>query len=390
MMTMGLAACCVGATGPVSVAARRPAAAVAFRRRTGAVTATRRETTMTMPMPKTTTAQSTAAEVLRSLDGWAESHILPLLKPADASWQPHDLLPDSSSPGFRDAVDELRERAREIPDDYYVCLVGNMVTEEALPTYHAALNSFVGYDDPSSDAAWARWSRGWTAEENRHGDLLNRYLYLCGRVDVRRVEQTIHHLITAGMRLASDRCPYRGFIYTSFQERATAISHGNTARRAGELGDASLARICGAIAGDEKRHEAAYTRVVEKLFELTPDAAVRALEYMMRERILMPAYYMFDGRDPELFRHYAAVAQRLGVYTTADYADLIDFFVDRWAVADLGAGLTAEGRRAQDYVCRLPERVRKMEQLDARRRQRPEPSRVPFSWVFDRQVELVA
>jgi len=52
--------------------------------------------------------------------------------------------------GFREAVDELRARAREIPDDYYVCLVGNMVTEEALPTYHAALNSFVGYDSPSS------------------------------------------------------------------------------------------------------------------------------------------------------------------------------------------------------------------------------------------------
>jgi acyl-[acyl-carrier-protein] desaturase len=336
-----------------------------------------------------TTMSPAGAEVLRSLEGWAELHLLPLLKPIDQSWQPHDLLPDSSSPGFRDAVDELRERAQEIPDDYYVVLVGNMVTEEALPTYHAALSSFVGYDSPSRSDAWARWSRGWTAEENRHGDLLNRYLYLCGRVDVRRVEQTIHHLITAGMRLASDKCLYRGFIYTAFQERATFISHGNTARKAKELGDASLARICGAIAADEKRHEAAYTRVVEKMFEVTPDAAVHALEYMMRERILMPAYYMFDGTDPDLFQHYAAVAQRLGVYTTADYADLVDFFVQRWGVADLGVGLTAEGRRAQEYVCRLPERVRKMDQLDARRRQRRgDPRAVPFAWVFDRQVKL--
>jgi acyl-[acyl-carrier-protein] desaturase len=28
--------------------------------------------------------------------------------------------------------------------------VGNMVTEESLPTYHAAINSFIGYDSPSS------------------------------------------------------------------------------------------------------------------------------------------------------------------------------------------------------------------------------------------------
>jgi acyl-[acyl-carrier-protein] desaturase len=370
---------------PLSWNTRAPPARLAFqrRRRMSTITATvtcRREAAMTAPEK---------ADVLRSLDGWAESNLLPLLKPVERAWQPHDLLPDSASPGFREAVDELRARAREIPDDYYVCLVGNMVTEEALPTYHAALNSFVGYDSPSSADAWARWSRGWTAEENRHGDLLNRYLYLCGRVDVRRVEQTIHHLINAGMRLASDKCPYRGFIYTAFQERATAVSHGNTARRAMALGDASLARICGAIAGDEKRHEAAYTRVVDQLFALTPDAAVRALEYMMRERILMPAYYMFDGRDPDLFRHYAAVAQRLGVYTTADYADLVQFFVDRWGVADLGPGLTGEGRQAQDYVCRLPERVRRMDQLDARRRLQPQTRQVPFSWLFDRHVELL-
>ncbi|KAK3153431.1 hypothetical protein QOZ80_2BG0172460 [Eleusine coracana subsp. coracana] len=381
-------ACCVRAPNPASMLSwktPRPSASLAFRR---PMIVTKATTTFSSSTLQETMTPPAAEEVLRSLEGWAESNLLPLLKPVDRSWQPHDLLPDSSSPGFRDAVDELRARAQEIPDDYYVVLVGNMVTEEALPTYHAALNSFVGYDDPGRSDAWARWSRGWTAEENRHGDLLNRYLYLCGRVDVRRVEQTIHHLINSGMRLASDKCPFRGFIYTSFQERATFVSHGNTARRAKELGDTNLARICGAIAADEKRHEAAYTKVVEKMFEMAPDAAVRALGYMMRERILMPAYYMFDGRDPDLFRHYAAVAQRLGVYTTADYADLVDFFVDRWGVADLaGGGLTGEGRRAQEYVCRLPERIRKMDQLDATRR-RHEPREVPFAWVFDRQVEL--
>lgn len=33
----------------------------------------------------------------------------------------------------------------------------------------------------SQEHPWAVWTRGWTAEENRHGLLLNRYLYLSGR-----------------------------------------------------------------------------------------------------------------------------------------------------------------------------------------------------------------
>ena len=47
--------------------------------------------------------------------------------------------------------------------------------------------------------SWARWTRMWTAEENRQDDLLNKYLYLCGRVDMRQVEKTIQYLIGSGM-----------------------------------------------------------------------------------------------------------------------------------------------------------------------------------------------
>jgi hypothetical protein len=40
----------------------------------------------------------------------------------------------------------------------------------------------------AQDQPWADWTRRWTAEENRHGDLLNKYLYLSGRVDMRQIE----------------------------------------------------------------------------------------------------------------------------------------------------------------------------------------------------------
>lgn len=75
---------------------------------------------------------------------------------------------------------ELRKRSANLPDDYLVTLVGDMITEEALPTYMTMLNTLDGVRDETgaSNTAWARWTRMWTAEENRHGDVMNKYLYL--------------------------------------------------------------------------------------------------------------------------------------------------------------------------------------------------------------------
>ncbi|XBI08651.1 acyl-[acyl-carrier-protein] desaturase 7, chloroplastic [Aegilops tauschii subsp. strangulata] len=332
-------------------------------------------------------------EVLAQLEPWAEANMLPLLKPADEAWQPADMLPDAAAlgaDGFHAACLELRARAEGVPDAQLVCLVGNMVTEEALPTYQSMSNRFEGTRDATGadGTAWARWVRGWSAEENRHGDVLSRYMYLSGRLDMRQVERTVHRLISSGMAMHAPASPYHGFIYVAFQERATSISHGNTARQVRAHGDAALARICGAIAADEKRHEAAYTRVVAKLFEVDPDAAVRAMAYMMRRRITMPAALMDDGRDADLFAHYAAAAQQAGVYTASDYRGILEHLIRQWRVEELSAGLSGEGRRARDYVCALREKIRRMEER-AHDRVRKEPTPVPFSWIFDRPVSVV-
>ncbi|XP_044466340.1 stearoyl-[acyl-carrier-protein] 9-desaturase, chloroplastic [Mangifera indica] len=326
-------------------------------------------------------------EIFKSLEDWAEQNILVHLKPVEKCWQPQDFLPDPASDGFHDQVKELRERAKEIPDDYFVVLVGDMITEEALPTYQTMLNTLDGVRDETgaSPTSWAIWTRAWTAEENRHGDLLNKYLYLCGRVDMRQIEKTIQYLIGSGMDPRTENNPYLGFIYTSFQERATFISHGNTARHAKEQGDMKLAQICGIIAADEKRHETAYTKIVEKLFEIDPDGTIMAFADMMRKKISMPAHLMYDGHDDDLFEHFSAVAQRLGVYTAKDYADIMEFLVGRWKVDQL-TGLSGEGRKAQEYVCGLPPRIRRLEErAQGRAKQGPI---IPFSWIFDRQVQL--
>lgn len=140
-------------------------------------------------------------EIFKSLEDWATDNLLVHLKPVEKCWQPQDFLPDSSSESFFDEIKDLKERSKEIPDDYLVCLIGDMVTEEALPTYQTMLNTLDGVRDETgaSPTSWAVWTRAWTAEENRHGDLLNKYLYLTGRVDMRQVEKTIQYLIGSGM-----------------------------------------------------------------------------------------------------------------------------------------------------------------------------------------------
>lgn len=178
-----------------------------------------------------------------------------------------------------------------------------------------------------------------------------------------------------------------GYVYTSFQERATFISHGNTARLAKDRGDPVLARICGTIASDEKRHENAYARIVEKLLEVDPTGAMLAISDMMRKKITMPAHLMYDGQDPHLFEHFSAVAQRLGVYTAEDYADILEFLIGRWKLEKIG-GLNPEGKRAQEFVCGLAPRIRKLQERADERAKKLGPKGVKFSWIFNKEVAL--
>jgi acyl-[acyl-carrier-protein] desaturase len=125
---------------------------------------------------------------------------------------------------------------------------------------------------------------------------------------------------------------------------------------------------------------------VEQLLRLDPDGAMLAIADMMRKRITMPAHLMHDGRDMDLFQHFAAVAQRLGVYTARDYADIVEFLVKRWRLEALEGGLSGDGRRARDFVCGLPQRMRRASERAEDRAKKDEPRKVKFSWIFDSEV----
>jgi len=307
------------------------------------------------------------------------------LKPVADSWQPADFLPSFGTEGWPDEIRQLHQRARQLSDDLLVVLVGDTITEEALPSYQTMANRHPGISDTTgaSDRPWARWTRGWTAEENRHGELLNTYLYLSGRVNMHAVDVTTQHLIRNGFDPATANDPYKGLIYTSFQERATRISHGNTARLADQIGEPALAKICQTIAGDEARHEEAYKRFVGKILEVDASGAIMAFAQMMKVRIAMPGCLMSDGTARDVFEHFSAVAQRIGVYTIRDYASIIEHLVAYWGIADM-PGLSGSVAKAQEYLCGLAKVYRRAaDRMDGQPRSAP---RVPCSWVFNRLV----
>jgi acyl-[acyl-carrier-protein] desaturase len=316
-------------------------------------------------------------EVIKSVEHDVEQFINEKMKDPQECWQPTDFLPDFSDPNFNDKIQILQKSIANVPDTVLVSLIGNMITEEALPSYQTFFNLLKGINEErnvSSTSAWARWSRLWTAEENRHGDLLNKYLYLSGRVDMKVVEKSIQQLIHNGVDLQTDGDPYHGLIYTSFQERATKITHVNTGKLAYRSGDSALAKICNTIAGEEALHEKAYKFFMGKVFESDPNGGLVAFVNMMKKKIIMPANLMDFGTDKRQYLNYVNITQKIGVYTSYDYAGIIDHLVKTWRVDEL-TGLNDAGNRAQDFLSTLSERYFKL----AERMQ--EPTELELVWL---------
>lgn len=333
---------------------------------------------MNIQTSEATTAQ---LEVLQSLTPVAEKHI-DLLAPIADAWQPTDYLPDLTAEDAMDQLKDFRAANIELGDELLVILVGDMVTEEALPNYAISLNLLANDFTGTSEDAWARWMRGWTAEENRHGDLLNAYLRLTGRVDMRAVEVTVHHLIAGGFNPRAYPDPYAGLIYTSFQERATKISHMNTGRMAARAGSTHLGDICKRIAGDESRHEVFYTRMTSAVFKQDPERAVVIFRNMMRRIITMPGKQMYDGQDPNLFDHFAAIAQRTSIYTVHDYLGIMRHLIDTWEISKLA--VSGQAAKAQDWLCGQVDRLATVAEMVSDEAAKQGPTQ--FSWIHGRKV----
>jgi acyl-[acyl-carrier-protein] desaturase len=315
-------------------------------------------------------------EVMQFLEKDVDNYVDQFLIPVEKIWQPADFLPNSESDTFFEEVKELREIAKDLPYDFWVTLVGDTITEEALPTYESWLMDVDGVDNVGRNG-WSKWIRQWTGEENRHGDLLNKYLYLSGRVNMREIEMTTQHLINDGFDIGTGRDPYKNFVYTSFQELATYVSHNRVAQMAKKFGDNKLAKMCKMIAGDEMRHHHAYSEFVTRIFQVDPSEMMIAFQYMMKQKIVMPAHFLRESGEKisTAFEQFSDSAQRIGVYTAADYIDIMQKLMDKWEI-DKITGLTDEAEKARDYLMKLPARMARISE----RMTIPQESHI-FKWV---------
>lgn len=318
-------------------------------------------------------------EVMRATEDLAATLTEKYMIKPETLWQPADLLPDPGDDDFESTLRDIQGLAKELDDDLFAVLIGDTVTEEALPTYESWLMETEGISQKDKNA-WSSWLRKWTAEENRHGDVLHTYLYLSGRVDMRQFQLTTQYLLQDGFYTGMEHCPYRSFVYTSFQELATNVSHRRVASLAKKGDNKLLAKICAVVAGDEMRHANAYIDFVSAFLERDPSGVVIAFSRMMKLGIMMPGHYMRESGQPqgELFEHFKSAAIRTGVYTGFDYVNILQTLIDKWNLAQL-RDLSDRAERERDFLMKLPDRLTKMVERTPIPQDRHE-----FQWLLKR------
>jgi len=86
-----------------------------------------------------------------------------------------------------------------------------------------------------------------------------------------------------------------------------------------------------------------------------------AFSDMMKTKIVMPAQFIREsgGVIGDAFENFSNAAQRLGVYTTEDYIDILKKLTDFWDITNIRE-LNDKSERARDYIMNLPDRLAKI------------------------------
>src|SRR5690606_33210560 len=121
--------------------------------------------------------------------------------------------------------------------------------------------------------------------------------------------------------------------------------------------------MCIIIAGDVMRHHLAYVEFVKRIFEVDPSEMMLAFQHMLKLKIVMPAHFLRESGEEigKAFEIFSDSAQRLGVYTSLDYVDIIRKLINMWNIDSI-TNLNEEGKKARDYIMSLPDRLDRIAQ----------------------------
>ena len=261
-------------------------------------------------------------------------------------WFPADLLGPAPDECPDTHFAKLREQAAGIPDHARAALALNLLTEEGLPHFHRLLAVYL--DD---DSFWRSWNNLWTAEEDRHGQVLHDYARDTRLLQQRRLEEMQFEYLRAGFHPAWDRDPYRVFAYTTVQERATQFSHSETGKIVAEY-EPRLGVVLSQVAKEEARHYTFYRTVFEEILKRDPDQALHSASF------ILPAIDM-PGVTMPGFKELADVIRRSGIYGPRDYLRIVQEQIRYWKIESL-EGLGELGRKAQEKILGIPARLKRI------------------------------
>jgi acyl-[acyl-carrier-protein] desaturase len=284
-------------------------------------------------------------------------------------WFPSELLsppPDTDPDRY---VAELRRRAEGISLPARVALALNLLTEEGLPHFHRLLAAYLG-----GDSFWSRWTNLWTAEEDRHGAVLHDYTRDSKILDNPILERMQFEYLKAGFEPEWDKDPYRVFVYTTLQERATQISHANTGKLASEY-EPTIGTVLSNVAKEEARHYAFYRAIFAEVLKRDPNRGLASAAEVM------PAIDM-PGINMPHFREMADVIRRAGIYGPRDYMKIVQEQIRFWAIDQL-TDLDEVGKRAQEKIMGIPRRLERVaDALETRSRAKTFAFDVAFAREF--------
>jgi acyl-[acyl-carrier-protein] desaturase len=170
--------------------------------------------------------------------------------------------------------------------------------------------------------------------------------------------------------------PYKVFVYTTLQEKATQVTHMNTGKLGG-IDEPVLRGILSSIAADEAKHFTFYRNVFKAILALDPN---RALESALA---ILPAVEMPGSSMPK-FREMSDVIRRIGIYGPWDYKAIAEDAIKYWKIETL-TGLSEAGRIAQEKIMSIPDRIRRIAEMMERRSQMKSFS---FDFIYDRIFTL--
>ncbi len=284
-------------------------------------------------------------------------------------WFPSELLAPAPDTDPDHHLAELRDRARGISLPMRVALALNLLTEEGLPHFHRLLAAYLG-----GDTFWTRWTNLWTAEEDRHGAVLHDYTRDSRLLDNPVLERMQFEYLKAGFEPAWDKDPYRVFVYTTLQERATQVSHANTGKLASAY-EPKIGEVLSNVAKEEARHYTFYRAIFQGVLQRDPNRAMESAAAVMPS-IDMP------GINMPHFREMGDVIRRAGIYGPRDYLKIVEEQIRFWAIEAVD-GLNEAGKKAQERIMAIPARLERVaDAMDTRSRAKTFSFNVAFAREF--------